>query len=182
MVGGLGLVQSQGRGIPAVGVEYVLATPQGQALLRPLRYPFYDTEKFTNGQTTCTNLFSDHKKFMSDSTSKTECDTNMTLDNTVGHPNLYDLVGFVGELEWGVSQADFNDFYTLKKIPQGIGPSGFNFAGNIITNGLPVLGNFYNFTTPDRKARRIDSVEQFRNEMCPCAALSITAAGQPKAA
>jgi len=195
-VGGLGLVQSQGRGLPAVGVEYVLATPQGQAVLRPLRYPFYDTEKFTNAQTLCVSLFSDHKKFNSDGTSKTECDTNMTLDNTIGHPNLFDLVGFVGELEWGVSQPDFNDFYTkmvfrwifgqntvftrivLKKIPQGIGPSGFNFAGTVITNGLPVLGNFYNFTTPDRKARRIDSVEQFRNEMCPCSALSITAAGR----
>jgi len=29
----------------------------------------------------------------------------MTLDATIGHPNLYDLVGFTGELEWGVSQA-----------------------------------------------------------------------------
>ena len=29
-----------------------------------------------------------------------------------------------------------------------------------------------------RKARRIDSVEQFRNEVCPCSALSITAAGR----
>lgn len=195
MMGGLGLVQSQGRGIPAVGVEYVLATPQGQAVLRPLRYPFYDTEEFDNGDTACLQLFSNHRQF-NDGTAKTECHTNMTLDNTIGHPNLYDLVGFVGELEWGVSQADFNNFYTnmvfrwifgqntiftrivLKKIPQGIGPHGFNSGGTIISNGLPVLGNFFNFTTPDRKARRIDSVEQFRNEMCPCAALSITAAGR----
>ena len=106
------------------------------------------------------------------------------------------MVGFVGEIEYGVSQADFNDIYTrmtfrwlfgqntiftritLKKIPQGIGPNGFNSAGTIITNGLGVVGNFYNFTTPDRKARRIDSVEQFRNELHPCAALVITAAGR----
>lgn len=87
--------------------------------------------------------------------------TNMTLDSQIGHPSLFDLVGFVGELEYGVSQADFNNIYnnvtfrwlfgqntvftriTLKKIPQGIGPQGFNSAGTIITNGLTVLGNFY---------------------------------------
>jgi hypothetical protein len=116
----------------------------------------------------------------------------MTLDSQLGSPNLFDLVGFTGELEYGVSMADFNNIYntstfrwlfgtntiftrtTLKKIPQGIGPTGFNSAGTIITQGLTVTGAYYNFTTPDRKARRIDSVEQFRNEICPCSALSIT--------
>jgi len=120
----------------------------------------------------------------------------MTLDSTIGSPNLFDLVGFTGELVWGVSQADFNNVYnnmsfrwifgtntvftrvTLKKIPQGIAPTGFNSGGTIISAGLGVLGNFYNFTTPDRKARRIDSTEQFRNELHPCAALSITASGR----
>jgi hypothetical protein len=120
----------------------------------------------------------------------------MTLDSQLGHPNLFDLVGFTGELDWGVSQADFDDVYTktvfkfifgqntiftrvtLKKIPQGIAPHGFNSGGTVISAGLPVVGNFYNFTTPDRKARRIDSVEQFRNEICPCVAYSITAAGR----
>lgn len=195
MMGGLGIVPARGAGMPPIGVEYVLATPSGRAVLRPLRYPFYDTEKLTNGQTADAVLFADHKKF-DDSTSKNECDTNMTLDATIGHPNLFDLVGFTGEIEWGVSQADFNDIYnkmtfrwifgqntiftriTLKKIPQGIGPNGFNSAGTIITAGLGVLGNFFNFTTPDRKARRIDSVEQFRNEIHPCSALAITAAGR----
>ncbi len=194
-LGGLGLVEAQGAGIPAIGVEYVLSTPQGRAILRPLRYPFYDSTILTNGLTADRQLFSDHKKF-EDNTQKTECDTNMTLDNTIGHPSLFDLVGFSGEIEWGVSQADFNDIYnkmtfrwifgqntvftrvTLKKIPQGIAPTGFNSAGTIISAGLGVLGNFYNFTTPDRKARRIDSVEQFRNELHPCSALSITAAGR----
>jgi hypothetical protein len=189
------MIPASGAGMPPVGVEYVLSTPSGRAVLRPLRYPFYDTEKLENGQTADVQLFADHKKF-SDGTNKTECDTNMTLDATIGHPNLFDLVGFVGEIEYGVSQADFNDIYTkmvfrwifgqntvftritLKKIPQGVGPNGFNSAGTIITNGLPVLGNFYNFCTPDRKARRIDSVEQFRNEMHPCSALAITAAGR----
>lgn len=85
----------------------------------------------------------------------------MTLDSQLGHPNLFDLVGFTGELEWGVSQADFDDVYekcvfkfifgqntiftrvTLKKIPQGIAPYGFNSGGTIISAGLPVVGNFY---------------------------------------
>lgn len=195
MLGGLGLVQSQGQGIPAVGIEYVLATQSGPAVLRPLRYPFYDSENLTNGQTSDVVLFTDHKKF-SDGTNKTECDTNMIADGNLGHPNLFDLVGFTGELEWGVSQADFDDIYTkmvfkwlfgtntvftnvtLRKIPQGVGPSGFNFAGTVITAGLPVLSSFYNFTTPDRKARRIDSVEQFRNILKVCSALAITAAGR----
>jgi hypothetical protein len=184
-----------GDDLPATGVEYVVGNQQADAILRPLRYPLYDSEKFTNALATCRVLFSKHTTF-ADGTNKSDCDTNMTLDSQLGAPNLYDLVGFTGELEWGVSQADFNNFYsscsftwkfgqqtiftktTLKKIPQGVGPNGFNSSGTIITNGLPVVGNFYNFCTPDRKARRIDSVEQFRNEICPCSALSITAAGR----
>ena len=99
-------------------------------------------------------------------------------------------------MEWGVSQADFVNVYTnstfrwicgqntvflrttLKKVPQGIGPYGFNAAGTIITAGLPVSSSFLNFTTPDRKARRIDATEQFRNEICFCTALAITASGR----
>jgi hypothetical protein len=118
----------------------------------------------------------------------------MTLDSQLGSPSLFDLVGFSGELEWGVGHADFNNVYNnvmfrwifgqnavflrsvLKKVPQGIAPNGFDSAGVIISAGLPVQSNFLNFCTPDRRARRIDSVEQFRNEICPCAALSITGA------
>jgi hypothetical protein len=178
-----------------MSTELVVAAPAGKAVLRPLRYPFYDTEPLTNGLTACRVLFANHRQTVTN-VAKTECDTNMTLDATLGHPNLFDLVGFTGETDYGISQADFNDIYDkctfrwifgqntiftrvpLKKIPQGVGPNGFNSAGTIITLGLPVTGNFYNFTTPDRKARRIDSVEQFRNEICPCVALSITAAGR----
>jgi hypothetical protein len=199
-LGGLGMVPAQGAGMPPVGVEYVLATPSGRAVLRPLRYPFYDSTQLTNGLTATRTLFTDHKKF-EDGSSKTECDTNMTLDSQLGHPNLFDLVGFTGEIKWDNVLAyhnDFDDIYnklmfrwvfgqntiftriTLKKIPQGIGPSGAvgNIASLLVTNGLPVVGSFFNFTTPDRKARRIDSVEQFRNEIAPCSALSITAAGR----
>jgi hypothetical protein len=197
-LGGLGIVPASGEGMPPVGVEYVLSTPSGRAVLRPLRYPFYDSTQLTTALTEDRTLFTDHKSF-EDGTKKTECDTNMTLDSTLGHPNLFDLVGFCGEIKWDNTAAfanDFNDIYNkltfrwifgqntiftrikLTKIPQGIGPNGFNSAGVVLTNGLPVLGNFYNFTTPDRKARRIDSVEQFRNELHPCVALSITASGR----
>lgn len=195
-LGGLGMVPASADGMPGTGVEYVVSTPQGQAVLRPLRYPFYDAALMANSQTACRILFANHRVFDDGTTPKSLCDTNMTLDSQLGSPNLFDLVGFTGELEYGVSQADFNDIYnkstytwifgtntiftrvTLKKIPQGIGPSGFNNGGTIITQGLPTQNSYFNFTTPDRKARRIDSVEQFRNEVCPCSALSITAAGR----
>ena len=38
-LGNLGMVQASGAGMPPTGVEYVLATPSGRAVLRPLRYP-----------------------------------------------------------------------------------------------------------------------------------------------
>jgi hypothetical protein len=125
--------------------------------------------------------------------------TNMTLDATIGHPSLFDLVGFTAELEYDSTaafHADFNAIYNgmtfrwifgqntvftrtrLKKIPQGVGPTGFNSAGVVLIQGLGVLGNFYNFTTPDRKARRIDSVEQFRCELHPCSSIAVTASGR----
>lgn len=194
-LGNLGMTQASEDGMPGTGVEYVVSTPQGQAVLRPLRYPFYDDIIMANGATQCKVLFANHRQF-DDGSAKSLCDTNLTLDSQLGSPNLFDLVGFTGELEYGVSQADFNDIYnkstftwvfgtntiftrtTLRKIPQGIGPNGFNSSGTIITQGLPTQNSYFNFTTPDRKARRIDSVEQFRNEVCPCSALAITAAGR----
>lgn len=39
-LGNLGMVQASGEGMPGTGIEYVVATAQGQAVLRPLRYPF----------------------------------------------------------------------------------------------------------------------------------------------
>jgi hypothetical protein len=69
----LGIVSTQGAGLPPIGVEYALATPSGKAVLRPLRYPFYDKEVISNGQTADVILFADHKKF-STGTNKTECD------------------------------------------------------------------------------------------------------------
>ena len=192
--GSLGLGQAPASEMPSTGTEYVLATASGQAVLRPLRYPLYDSTIFINGLQQCRVLFANHRQF-DDGTAKSECDTNMTLDSQLGSPNLFDLVGFTFELQYGFDHADFNNIYgncsfrwvfgtntyftrtTLKKIPQGVGPNGFDSGGLVLTQGLPVVNAFYNFTTPDRKARRIDSVEQFRNEICPCAALAVTASG-----
>jgi len=68
----------------------------------------------------------------------------------------------------------------LTKIPEGIGSNGSVSTGtgdvteaSIIGNGWGVVTNFFNFTTPDRKARRISSTESFRNEMTICAALAL---------
>lgn len=49
------------------------------------------------------------------------------------------------------------------RIPQGVGQTGSSDAAQVIqSNGWGVVTNFYNFTTPDRKARRITSNESFR--------------------
>jgi len=73
MLGGLGIVQTDGEGMPPVGVEYVLATPSGKAILRPLRYPFYDSERIPDAQAADMILFANHRQF-ANNTNKTECD------------------------------------------------------------------------------------------------------------
>lgn len=182
------------------GIQYVVGTPPQTPVLRPLRQPLYDTEKLTNTQTLKSQLFADNKKF-SDGTPKAECDTNLTQSGQLGYPLEFDLVGFLVELERGTSRSDHNDIYTkivfkwffgqnvpwlrirLTKLPEGIGTTGsVSIDGNssgteesIISNGWGVVTNFYNFTTPDRKARRISSTESFRNDMEICAALSLAA-------
>lgn len=176
------------------GVQYVVGTPPQTPVLRPLRQPLYDSEKFVDGETTKRSLFSDVKKF-SDGSEKTECDTNMTQNSSLGYPLEFDLVGFLVELERGATREQHNDIYNkvvfkwffgqnvpwlrvkLTKLPEGIGPAGSVGTGgaevSIISNGWGVVTNFYNFTTPDRKARRISSTESFRNDMDVCDALSL---------
>lgn len=51
---------------------------------------------------------------------------------------------------------------------------------SIISNGWGVVTNFYNFTTPDRKARRVSSTESFRNDLEICAALSLGSGAEVK--
>ena len=190
--------QAAPRGVAKTGIQYVVGTPPQTPVLRPLRQPLYDSEKFTNGQTLKAQLFADNKKF-SDGTAKTECDTNLTQSGQLGYPLEFDLVGFLVELERGTTRAQQNDIYNkvvfkwffgqnvpwlrnkLTKMPEGIGPAGsVSIDGNasgteasIISNGWGVVTNFFNFTTPDRKARRVSSTESFRNDMEICAALAI---------
>lgn len=180
------------------GVQYVVGTPPQTPVLRPLRQPLYDTEKLTDGQTLPVTLFTDNKKF-ADGTTKLECDTNMTQSGQLGYPLEFDLVGFLAELQRGATRSQFNDIYNkivwkwffgqnvpwlrikLTKIPEGIGSTGsVSIDGNaapaeasIISNGWGVVTNFYNFTTPDRKARRISSTESFKAELTICSALSL---------
>lgn len=169
------------------GVQYVAGTPPQTPVLRPLRQPLYDTEKFANGDTQQV-LFTDNKKF-ADGTAKSLADTNMPQSSTLGFPLEFDHVGFTFEYQRGTSRADFNILYSgtvfewiygqvtrwlqirLTRIPEGITASGsVSIDGNaapaeasIIGNGWGVVSNFYNFTTPDRKARRITSTESFKN-------------------
>lgn len=192
------LAQDQSAAQQRTGIQYVVGTPPQTPVLRPLRQPLYDTEKLTDGQTLQASLFVDNKKF-ADGTPKLECDTNMTQSGQLGYPLEFDLVGFLVELQLGATRLQFNDIYNkvvfkwffgqnvpwlrikLTKMPQGIGPSGsVSIDGNataaeasIITNGWGVVTNFYNFTTPDRKARRISSTESFHNDMTICSALSL---------
>lgn len=191
-----------GQAVPAAaqktGIQYVVGTPPQTPVLRPLRQPLYDTEKFVNGQTDPRTLFTDNKKF-EDGTAKKECDTNMTASGSLGYPLEFDLIGFLTELERGTTRAQHNDLYNklvwkwyfgqnvpwlrikLTKMPEGIGATGsVSIDGNaapteasIIANGWGVVTNFYNFTTPDRKARRISSTESFKNQIDVCAALAL---------
>jgi len=175
----------------ATGVQYVTGTPPQTPVLRPLRQPLYDTEELTDGATGSVILFTDHKKFASGAT-KTECDTNLTQDGQLGYPLEFDLIGFLGEAERGIDSADHDDIYNkivfkwffganvpwlrvpLTKIPEGIGKSGAGTT-DMPVNGWPVVTNFFNFSSPDRKARRVSSTETFRCELLICAALSLTA-------
>jgi hypothetical protein len=186
--------------MPKQGVQYVSGTPPQTPVLRPLRQPLYDTEKFANGDTQQV-LFTDNKKF-ADGTAKSLCDTNMPQSSTLGFPLEFDHVGFVFELERARTRPDFNIIYgcsvfewiygqvtrwlqiRLTRIPEGITPSGsVSIDGNagpaeasIIGNGWGVVSNFYNFTTPDRKARRITSTESFKNPILFFPALANLAA------
>jgi len=186
----------QVQGAQRTGVQYVVGTPPQTPVLRPLRQPLYDTEKLLNAATSAVSLFTANKKF-ADGTQKFECDTNLTQSGQLGYPLEFDLVGFLVELERGTTRVQHNDIYNkivfkwffgqnvpwlrikLTKLPEGIASSGsvsVAAAGpeaSIISNGWGVVTNFYNFTTPDRKARRISSTESFRNELTICQALSL---------
>jgi hypothetical protein len=186
----------QTQGAQRTGVQYVVGTPPQTPVLRPLRQPLYDTEKLTTGMTGSVSLFADNKKF-ADGTQKLECDTNMTQSGQLGYPLEFDLVGFLTEMERGTTRSQQNDIYNkivfkwffgqnvpwlrikLTKMPEGIGSSGSVSTtvpateASIISNGWGVVTNFYNFTTPDRKARRISSTESFRNELTICSALAL---------
>lgn len=193
--------------MPEGGVQYVVGTPQQTPVLRPLRQPMYDSEFLVTGGTTTVQLFSDHKRFTTaPAVAKTECDTNMQDDGSLGTPLEFDLVGFVTELARGTTKAQSNDIYNkcvwkwlfgqtttwlrvkMTKVPEGIGLAGsVSIDGNntpteasILSNGWPVVTNFMNFTTPDRKARRVTSKETFRNEILPCTALALGSGGSVK--
>jgi hypothetical protein len=166
--------------------EYVTGTPAQTPVLKPLRYPLYDTENLTvSVPYTEIDLFVDNKKNGAGA-AKTESDCNMTTSGQLGTPLEFDLIGFIGHLKIGTALADYVTFYNggvfkwitgqtttqlvvkVQQIPAGVAPHGFYTQASpanatLIAHGWGVTSNFYNFTTPDRKARRITSNEAFKN-------------------
>jgi hypothetical protein len=179
------------------GVQYVVGTPPQTPVLRPLRQPLYDSEFLADGQSGTVSFFQDNKKFATGA-QKQAVDTNMTQSGQLGYPLEFDLVGFLFELQRGATRLQSNSIYNscvwqwffgqnvpwlrakLTKIPEGIAASGSVSTGtaqateaSIISNGWGVVTNFYNFTTPDRKARRISSTESFRMDLVISYALAL---------
>jgi hypothetical protein len=189
--------QQETAGQQRTGIQYVVGTPPQTPVLRPLRQPLYDSEFLTDGATGTVSFFQDNKKFATGA-QKLAVDTNMTQSGQLGYPLEFDLVGFLFEMERGTSRDQSNSVYNscvwkwffgqnvpwlrtkLTKIPEGIAASGSVAIGtgaatevSIISNGWGVVTNFYNFTTPDRKARRISSTESFRMDLEISYALSL---------
>lgn len=74
-----------------VGVEYVIATPNGRIVLRPYRQPITDTLIVPKGGLPMQNLFTDHLKFPDGSPKEWGIHTNMVLDGQLGKPCLFDF-------------------------------------------------------------------------------------------
>lgn len=189
--------QTDTAGQQKTGIQYVVGTPPQTPVLRPLRQPLYDSEFLANGATGTVSFFQDNKKFATGA-QKLASDTNMTQSGQLGYPLEFDLVGFLFELERGTTRTQSNSVYNssvwnwffgqnvpwlrckLSKIPEGIAASGSVSTGtgqateaSIISNGWGVVTNFYNFTTPDRKARRVSSTESFRMDLVISYALAL---------
>lgn len=166
----------------AHGVQYVVGTPAQTPVLRPLRQPIYDSEIYPAAGVRELQVFVNNVTFAAGG-AKNEADTNLTQGGSLGTPLEFDLVGFTMEFVRAEDMlADHNVLYNNgvfiwvfgqntiwlqvrdTRIPEGITQSGSTaVAGaSILGNGWGVVTNFYNFTTPDRKARRITSNESFR--------------------
>jgi len=168
--------------------QYVFGSPAEKPVLRPLRQPLYDCEGWLAGaaNTAGFNLFSNNTVFATAALgAKNASHTNMPGAGQLGTPIEFDLIGFTGQLQWGVDIDEFNQFMNrgvftwtfgtttvwlttkLTTIPQGIAPVGFTTVPGttIIANGTQNQQNFYNMVSTDKRARKILSNEQFRNRI-----------------
>jgi hypothetical protein len=178
------------QGAPPAGVNYVVGTPAQTPVLRPLRQPIFDTEVYPAGGIATLRLFTNSTTFAAGG-AKLSRHTNMTQSGQLGTPLEFDLVGFNVEIERGTSKDDHDTLYRtgqfiwffgqntiwlnvpLSRIPEGIGLYGqISQDGNaapveksVLVNGWPIVQNLYNFTTPDRMARRVTSTESFRAQI-----------------
>ncbi len=186
---------------PKVGVQYVVGTPPATPVLRPLRQPIYDSDIYLAAGTRELRLFVDNRNFPSTGAAKDERATNLPQPSSLGTPLEFDLVGFQTSIEKRTVQAAnvfadlsvlyqncvFNWFFgqtvrwlqiRLEKVPDGVSLFGntTNTAETIISNGWPVVNNFMNFATLDKKARRIVSTETFANRIVNPAATALPGA------
>ena len=178
----LGLGQDESKG----GAQYVYGTPPEKPILRPLRHPLYDTEGWQAGaaQMVGYTLFTNNTAFAVAALGRKNLShTNMPGNGQLGTPLEFDLIGFIGHLQYGVDIDEFNQFYNrgvfqfifgqanpwltvkLGQIPQGIAPQGMTTmpGTTVVSNGWGVQTNFYNFVSVDRKSRKIHSNERFSN-------------------
>ncbi len=165
------------------GIQYVVGTPPQTPVLRPLRQPIFDSEIYPAAGVRVREVFVDRTTF-ANGTAKDEADTNLTANGSLGTPLEFDLVAFNMEFEIGMSFGDFALVYNNgvwefffgqntvwldvkdTRIPNGTGVFA-SLDGNAaptaaLSNGWPSTKEIYNVTTPDRKARRVTSNENFK--------------------
>jgi len=175
-------------GAAPAGVQYIVGTPPQTPVLRPLRQPIFDSELLPGAPATFgeTQIHVDPRNFALTGAPKGPADTNMTQPSSLGTPLEFDLVGFNFQINRGVSRVNSNTVYNngayewifgqstrwlntqLSRVPEGVAAFGSvstavaGTEASILSNGWPQVTNLFNFTTPDRLARRITSTESFR--------------------
>jgi len=192
----------QGAAAPA-GVQYVVGTPPQTPVLRPLRQPVFDSELLPAAPAAFpeTLIHVNNRTFALTGAAKGPADTNMTQPSQLGSPLEFDLVGFNFQIDRGVALQNHNVVYNngsyhwifgqstewlntqLTRVPEGVGQYGTVTTTvaatqlSILANGYPLVTNIYNFTTPDRLARRITSTESFRLRLVFNAGTAFVVAG-----
>lgn len=170
---------------PATGTHYVLGMPPAVPVLRPLRHPLYDTLIVPESGVLAEgrgDLFVDCPWFP-DHTPKTEHDSNLTQNGSLGYPLEYDLSHFEIQVEKFAHPDDVRRVLrglVFKWIRGSNVPwlrvtlSGFEPYYGAETDQAKVLAAWpgeavwlrhrHDAKTPDGEPQRIHSTESFRVE------------------